>query len=230
MGPLKAVADLLFPPRCLGCGDLGSFFCPACLAATPRLDDPLCPGCGMTVDPDYPVCRCRRQALLYVRAAGTYDNPLRAAIHRFKYGGRRAAEHDLGRVLDRAVGPFVSMNPILVPVPLHPRRQRQRGYNQAALLARAVGAGYHMPTAESVLRRVKPTPPQVGLSAEERARNIQGAFAADAASCAGKDFLLVDDVCTTGATLRAAAEALRRSGARRVYAAVLAVAAVERGG
>jgi len=230
VGPLRVVTDLLFPPRCLGCGGLGSFFCPTCLAATPRLDDAICPACMITVDPDHPECRCRRHALLYVRAAGSYDNPLRVAIHRFKYAGRRAAARDLGIVLDRAVCPFAPIAPILVPIPLHPRRQRQRGYNQAALLARVMGARHEMIVIESALRRVRPTPPQVGMSAAERARNIRGAFAADAHSCAGKNVLLVDDVCTTGATLRAAAEALRQAGARHVYAAVLALATPERGG
>ena len=216
MGPLKVVTDLLFPPRCLGCGALGSFFCLSCLAATPRIDDPICPACSLTIDPARPECRCRRHDLLYVRAASTYDNPLRIAIHRFKYGGRKAAARDLGVVLDRAMEPFAAMNPVVMPVPLHPRRQRQRGYNQAALLARVAGAGREMTVLESALRRIKATPSQVGMSAEERVQNLQGAFSADPRICARKDVLLVDDVCTTGATLRAAAEALRRSGASRM--------------
>lgn len=230
MRPLRAVTDLLFPPRCLGCGGMGSFFCPACVKATPQLEGPLCPACAMTVDPTYPVCRCRRHALRYVRAAGTYDNPLRLAIQRFKYGGRRAAEVDLAAVLDRAVSPFAAIGPVLVPVALHPSRERQRGYNQATLLARAVSTRHGMTVLESSLRRVKPTQPQVGLSAEARTRNIKGAFAADSAFVRGKDVLLVDDVCTTGATLRAAAEALQQAGAHKVYAAVLAFAALDHGG
>ena len=228
MGALRTVVDLLFPPRCLGCGAMGSFFCAACLAATPPVDVAVCPACKMPVDPEHPICRCRRHALIYVRAGGTYDNPLRLAIHRYKYGGRKAAAADLAAVLDRAIGPLAALNPILVPIPLHPRRQRQRGYNQAALLARAVGAGHGLVVAESALRRVRATAPQVGMNAEQRARNIQGAFSADPGACTIKNVVLVDDVCTTGATLRAAADAMRNAGARHVYAAVLALATPDR--
>ncbi len=228
MGPLRTVLDLLFPPRCLGCDVVGAFFCMACLEATRRLDDAMCPACRVAVDPEQPHCRCRRHALLYVRAAGTYDNQLRLAIHRFKYGGKRAAADDLAVVLDRAIAPFAGMDPILVPIPLHPGRQRQRGYNQAALLARAASVKHGMRVEDTGLQRVRATPPQVGMSAEERARNIRGAFSAEAGAYKGRSVVLVDDVCTTGATLRAAADALRGSGARHVYAAVLALATIDR--
>jgi ComF family protein len=118
----------------------------------------------------------------------------------------------------------MSTSALIVPVPLHPRRQRQRGYNQSALLARALVSPYAMSTSEHVLTRVKLTTPQVGLSAAARARNMDGAFAVEKSACGDKDILLVDDVCTTGATLSAAARSLRDGGARRIYGLVLAMA------
>jgi ComF family protein len=221
-GFARTLANLLFPARCLGCNSLGSFFCPRCRAGVVPLSDPVCPTCGTAVDPGEPICRCRRPALLYVRAAGEYAGPLRTAIHRFKYGGQRAAANSLASLLDPAFQHFHELCPLIVPIPLHPRRERQRGYNQSLLLARAVAGIHSFALQEHALVRVKATTPQVGLSAAARSLNLSNAFVATASLCEGKDVVVVDDVCTTGATLQAAARALRSSGARRVWAVVLA--------
>jgi len=113
---------------------------------------------------------------------------------------------------------------LLVPIALHPARLRERGYNQSALLARALTAAKPEQLAEAGLRRVRRTDAQASLSASERARNVDGAFRADPRICAGRAIVLIDDVCTTGATLRAAAAALRDAGATEVSAAVIAAA------
>jgi ComF family protein len=108
-----------------------------------------------------------------------------------------------------------------VPVPLHPARQRERGYNQAALLAQPLAAALGLPYDAHVLRRVKPTPPQVGLSRQERQRNLRHAFSAEP-GIAGRTIVLVDDVVTTGSTLASAAQACLAAGAARVYGLSLA--------
>jgi ComF family protein len=109
-----------------------------------------------------------------------------------------------------------------VPVPLHAARQRERGYNQAALLARELAAHLQRPIVENALVRTKVTAPQVGLGAEERRNNVRGAFRCATNGLAGKGVLLVDDICTTGATLEAACKALRENGIPSVWAYTLA--------
>jgi ComF family protein len=149
---------------------------------------------------------------------------LRLAIHRFKYAGQKAAARDLAALMYPIVSTLAASDKLIMAVPLHPKRHRQRGYNQAVLLSRVLTEDHGDRLREDALKRVKLTLPQVGLSARERKHNLDGAFQADRAICEGRDVLLVDDVCTTGATLQSAAHALRKAGARYVYGAVLAVA------
>lgn len=221
-GPARALLNLVFPPRCLGCRTLGTFLCPACAAGVSRLVDPFCPTCGLSVDPAHPQCRCRAPALSFVVAAGEFDGPLRQAIRALKYQGQRAGAPALAGLLAPHLAGILEPDHLLVPVPLHPRRLRQRGYNQSALLARALTSDRAAPPDERALRRIRQTTPQVELRGEQRARNMAGAFTGDSSRCGGRTIVLVDDVCTTGATLRAAAGAATAAGARRVYAAVLA--------
>jgi ComF family protein len=111
---------------------------------------------------------------------------------------------------------------VIVPIPLHPKRQRQRGYNQATLLARELGAQLGRPVVEDTLRRTKATAPQVDLKFQERRDNVRDAFVCQNAGLAGKQVMLVDDVCTTGATLESAAIALQNIGVRAIWAYTLA--------
>jgi ComF family protein len=159
-----------------------------------------------------------------VIAAGEFDGPLRQAIHSLKYRGQRAGAPALAALLAPPLAAALGSDHLLVPVPLHPRRQRSRGYNQSTLLAHALATGGRAAMADGAMRRIRMTARQVDLRAEERARNMDGAFAADPAHCARRTIALIDDVCTTGATLRAAAQAALNAGADRVYAAVLAAA------
>jgi len=163
---------------------------------------------------------------VWVRAAALHTDPLREAIHRLKYGGQRELAAPLARYLVAVYRqpPWTSMTSTLdavVPVPLHPSRQAERGYNQAALLAHAFGESVGLPVVEPWLERIQATRSQVGLSARERHRNVARAFRAASAAC-GHTVLLVDDVFTTGATLMASARALLAVGARAVYGLALA--------
>ena len=161
---------------------------------------------------------CHPPPFSAARAAGRYQDALRLAIHRFKYAGARALATPLSRfvtdhvTLPRAVD-------CLAPVPLHPRRERMRGYNQSLLLAHALAIPWHLPVEAALLARVVNTPPQISLPAAERRRNIRGAFAVNGA-VRGRTIGLIDDVYTTGSTLRECSRVLRHAGAEVVVITV----------
>jgi len=157
-----------------------------------------------------------------VRSAAHFDGPLRTAIHAFKYGGLRALSAILGEILYDCWETEPWPVDAIVPVPLHSARLRQRGYNQSALLARELARYTGLPVVDRALLRVHPTLPQVDLDAAQRAANVQGAFRCQDASLSGKRILLLDDVRTTGATLRACAQALSDGGIAGVWALTLA--------
>lgn len=227
MRPLRAALDLLFPPRCLGCDRCGAYLCAACRAGIHAVASPYCPACHNEVDSETPVCRCSQPAPLYAVAAGAYDGPLRRAVLGFKFQGRTAAAPTLAALMYLQLRALPLGGYLLVPVPLHAQRQRERGYNQAALLAHELSRLSGAPVAHRLLRRVRATGAQSLLSAAARKHNMEGAFLATA-PCPGATVLLVDDVCTTGATLRAAAQAASAAGAKAVYAVVLAATSPDR--
>ncbi len=170
-------------------------------------------------------CRNAPSQLDGVRAYAFHDGPLRKAIHEFKYSGLRSLATILGDLMGQgwdALAPDGKGVDVIVPVPLHSTRQRERGFNQAALLARELGAVLRHPVAEDVLVRSKPTTPQVGLGAEARRANVDGAFQCNSNRLSGMCLLLVDDVYTTGSTLEAACSALLRTGVQSVWAYTLA--------
>ena len=153
---------------------------------------------------------------------GYLEGTLRTAIHRFKYSNMRPLAVPLARLASEYLGQNHLPVKIVVPVPLHSRRFRDRGYNQSELLAEQIGSAMGLRVVVDVLQRVRSTVPQVGLSADQRRKNVTGAFRCTGTSLKGQDVLLVDDVCTTGATLEACSVALQEAGAGHVWGLVLA--------
>lgn len=168
------------------------------------------------------VCREMRPTIDGIRAVAYFEGNLRRAIHRFKYHGVQMLAHPLAKLLIEYQANHRLPADIIVPVPLHPDREAERGYNQAGLLAQALGVQIELPTVETGLARVRSTPPQVTLGARERRSNVAGAFQARTHGIAGRQVLLIDDVCTTGATMEACAQALKAQGAESVWGLTLA--------
>ncbi|MFQ5593268.1 MAG: double zinc ribbon domain-containing protein [Anaerolineae bacterium] len=219
-----SVLDLLFPPQCAGCGQRGQWLCTDCLAAIERIRPPFCPRCGRP-QPQERLCHlCRVEPLTIdgIRSAAYFEGGLRQAIHRFKYGGIQALAGPLAEILVEHQTDNSWPADIIVPVPLHPDRQAERGYNQAELLARAMAARLELPTAEKALERVRATAPQVELDVRQRRSNVAGAFQVQTKDVASHRVLLIDDVCTTGATMDACGQALKTGGAQAVWGLALA--------
>ena len=223
----RALLDLLFPPRCAGCGRRGAWLCAACAARLAPLAPPWCARCGIPLaGPGATLCpRCRVEgpfALDHARAAYVFREPIRAAIHRFKYEGERGRAAHLAALTAAAPGAADLHRPgvagrdaLIVPVPLDPARRRARGYNQSEELARELAALWGRPLATG-LARGRETRPQVGLDRLARRENVRGAFVWRGDPLVDRPLLLVDDVMTTGATAEECAAALKAAGARWV--------------
>jgi ComF family protein len=225
---IAPLADALYPPRCAGCRRTGSVLCNACLAQITPLPLPVCPRCGIPV-PQPSLCRkCQRQQpyITAVRAVSVYQEPLRSLIHALKYEGNTRLSVPLGLLLAQAFRRYALAADALLPVPLHQERYAKRGYNHAALLAQVCAQQLALPCYEDMLVRHRDTPPQVGLGPGERQQNVQGAFACSPAFAqgvlVGRTLVIIDDVCTSGATLEACAAPLFAAGARAVVGLALA--------
>ena len=220
----RTFLDLLFPPRCVGCRKVGGWLCSECRNAIELLRPPLCPHCGILTAEGKLCPRCQRASLQIdgVRSVAFFEGPMREAIHCFKYSNLQDLATPLGEMMVSYWQDVHLPADVIVPVPLHARRLRERGYNQAALLARELGKGVGLPVLESALIRVRDTSPQVDLSAEERRENVHGAFHCRDDRLVGESVLLVDDVYTTGATLEACSLALKQRGVRTAWALTLA--------
>ena len=223
-GAVRAASDLLFPTRCVHCGEPGDLLCAECVGALVRLTGPSCGMCAAPLPSGNRCGRCaeRRPALSRTVAVFQMDGPVRTAIHRLKYEDIRAVAPLLGALM--ASHPAVERLRVdaVIPVPLHGRRLRARGYNHAHLLAKPVAARLDLEPDTRTLRRIVASPPQVEAPGEaERRRRVAGAFEAGVGA-RGLRTLLVDDVYTTGATLNECAGALKAAGAAWVGALVLA--------
>jgi ComF family protein len=233
-----AALDLVFPASCPVCGETLAEgrrdpLCGPCWSAIPRVTPPWCERCGRPLPALTPApaaviscgpCRADPPAWDWARAGAEYEGVVRDAIHALKFEGRRAVARPLAALVPGPPGGWVGAGiEALVPVPLASGRERERGFNQAALLAERLAAGRGLPVRSRWLRRVRATSPQTDLGAAERHINVRGAFAA-APTVAGRHVVVVDDVLTTGATAAECVRALRAAGAARV--GVLTVARV----
>ena len=221
---LDRLLGLLFPSRCVGCGLRGVDLCPTCMAAIRPPDPSSCPRCGAhsKLGSLCPACRSYQGPLAGIRSACIYEGVARRAIHAFKYRHRQTLARPLALVLAREMGRRPLDLDMLVPVPLHPRRLAERGYNQSGLLARELADLLGCMNLD-LLERHKRTAPQAGLQAADRKANVRGAFRCkDGVDLSGHRIGLVDDVCTTGATMEDCARALREAGAAIVWGIALA--------
>ncbi len=227
---LRALLDTLFPPRChlckapvVGGGEL--HLCAGCQEGVRFLDSPLCPRCGIPfatrggADHACGACITHPPPFAAARGALLFDGAARGLVHRFKYERRVHLVRPLGLLTTRQLSSFAAASggQLVVPVPLHARRLRQRGFNQALLLGEYLARSWRLPLARHDLHRTRWTEPQINLSAAERSANVRGAFAvADAGRIEGKRIILVDDVFTTGSTVAECSHTLRRAGAESV--------------
>jgi ComF family protein len=199
--------------------------CDGCWRSILPLTPPLCDRCGdplpswRDIHERCPRCRRGRPSVDRARAIGAYDGALRAIVHSLKYDGRRSLAYRLAALMRLRAADLLEGASCVIPVPLHPSRRRQRGFNQAADLARHLG----LPVSHA-LRRVRATATQTGLPAARRHRNVRDAFATtrSARGLDGAVVVLVDDVCTTGATLEACARSLKEAGVAEVRAVTAA--------
>lgn len=228
------LADLALPPHCLACqrpvARLGAL-CPTCWGELRLIEKPYCAALGIPFAYDLGAGALSAEAIAdpppfeRCRAVAAFDDVARRLVHGLKYRDRLELAKWMGGWMARAGGELTADADLVIPVPLHRRRLWWRRFNQSAALAKAVADAAHKPLATGVLARVKATEQQVGLTAAERDKNVRGAFrvpAGEKPGLAGRRVLLVDDVYTTGATVKAATRALLRGGAKAVDVLVFA--------
>lgn len=231
----NALLDVLLPPICHICHafipDAGKLhICPNCRDRLPLVSSPLCPICGIPFvgtgsDHRCGACLTHPPHFDSARAHFLYEGPIRDLIHSYKYNQRTHLRYPLALLTLEGVSRFLTdQNPhVIVPVPLHRSRLRQRGFNQAVLLGSVLSRQLSLPMLPDALVRTRPTEPQIELSAAERRLNVKGAFSVNRTGLvAGKRILLLDDVMTTGSTMDECAKELKKAGADMVIAATIA--------
>jgi len=226
LAKLRGMAlDLLFPQWCVGCGKEGEFICSACHRSLPRIMPPLCPRCGKPQSSGIlcPGCVSWRAEIDGIRSPFRFDGVMRHAIHQLKYRNLRALAQSMAGLMQDYLVAYPVSGELMVPVPLHQKRLRERGYNQSSLLAKELGKLINLPVVDDCLIRRRQAPPQArAATVEERRSNVVDAFSCRDRRLQDKQVLLIDDVSTSGATLDACATVLKANGATSVWGLVLA--------
>lgn len=222
-----SLLDLIFPPRCGGCGKRGVWFCSSCEQILSLPSYLPCLVCGRPAIQGFTHFKCQKRVYPErLLPAYRYEGRWRKAILRLKYKGEKVLASDLSSLAWnswQAQGLTIVPRTVLIPVPLHPVRERQRGFNQSYLLAKGLSEIATIPLVSLGLRRVRKTAPQVGLTRKGRLENLKGVFKCPRPELvSGKEILLIDDVVTTGATLLEAGRVLKKAGADKVTALALA--------
>jgi len=223
----KSLFTFFLPPACACCRRSGPIFCAECKSAVRWLEQPLCRRCGqpqVQLQSRCIACWYEPLPLEQLRAATLYADPVKRVIQRMKYEGLFALAQPLAELMADAWPKWSFSFDLAVPIPLHPDRLRQRGFNQSELLLEGLASRFNWSMEPAAIRRNRSTRPQVELNARERWENVHGAFIADPGHVARRRILLVDDVSTSGATLAAAAEALFNAGATTVSAYCVSLA------
>ena len=221
----RYVLDIFIPPCCVACNKVETWLCDECLQEIPLLDVQICPRCGRP-EKGSQLCDVCKNSPLHVnpiRSAFLFEGHIRGVIHALKYRGAKSIAQVLRKRMATAWHYYAMESDVIVPVPLYANREIKRGYNQATVIANALGYEVHIPVTEQALVRVRNTASQTKLNRQERQKNVSDAFiCTENAMFVGKRVTLVDDVATTGATLDACAVTLLNSGAKSVNAFTLA--------
>ncbi|MFH1349345.1 MAG: ComF family protein [Pseudomonadota bacterium] len=242
MNIFTQLIDLIYPPRCHICLDflwrnradvdrkeIG--FCKTCFGGFSEITSPFCPICRRPfetlIEEDHLCENCLRKRPFYdaMGAPYRYEGCLREAVHQFKYAGKTYLGDSLGLLVGAFARRWLDKSDgfLMMPVPLHTRRLRERGFNQSLVLARFVASMMGIELEYLSLRRVRDTQPQAGLKRDERRKNVRKAFELmDPKPVRGRTVVLVDDVATTGSTLNECARVIKKAGARKVLCLVLA--------
>lgn len=232
------VDDLLrfvFYPECIVCEQPLArqevYNCDKCRDLAMQTPLPMCPMCRCEIEDVRRKSGCQCESPISILwGCGVFDSFYRAFVHGLKYDGLLPLAGTAAEILAERISEqqHVTRIDVIVPVPLHWTRRRQRGFNQSELIAKVLGERLQLPVSSDLLERIRKTQDQIGLNAKERVENMRGAFATRSkVDASGMRVLLVDDVITTGATLCEAARELRDAGCKSVYAAVIAVAGVD---
>jgi ComF family protein len=226
---LKHLIDLIFPPSCVICGKSSSrSICDSCQNRIVHLTLPICRICGKPEDKYFSgeLCEdcCREKPPFELaRSSALYDGVLKEAIHEFKFNGKKGLKVIFGKLLNdylqRGDIPMGNID-VIMAVPLSKMHERERGYNQAALIAEDVAAAFNIYYDPNSLRKIKNVKPQFKLNREERIENIKGVFVSGRVP--GRRILLIDDIYTTGATVSECSRVLKIAGAQKVYILTLA--------
>ena len=220
-----SLLDLFFPKQCVSCNKLGAYICDSCFSQVEFIDKPICPICqrhsmgGRT----HPGCS-KRQGLDGLIVACSYKGPIKKAISKVKYKWIYDIEKVFVEMVVANLWRFDSIDdPILIPIPLHSKRKKWRGFNQAEILAKRLSLKFGVKTFDLLNRNIE-TIPQVGLNRAQRLKNVQGAFSMKKEiNLDGQNIILVDDVYTSGATMGECCSVLKKVGAGEIWGMTVAL-------